>query len=297
MLRYFTNFNILRRLILNKMMMVFVIFCLGFILSFSLGRYSVSRTLDKPLMAQCHEYVTQDHTQLESLFMASDTMNKVILKRIGQLEAKLLQLNLLGKKLVEFTKWDATEFDFNIDESETACQNLNNRTLAENLSYLDKHITKNSQQLSALYSILQNQAVTDSCAISGRKNDIVKGWISSFYGTRKDPITGRSVWHSGVDIAGKEGEPVRCIASGMVTFSGERGGYGNCLEINHGNGLSTRYAHNKALLVEVGDIVDKGQTIALLGQSGRATGPHVHFEVRQNGRAVDPGLWFPEFKK
>ncbi len=105
---------------------------------------------------------------------------------------------------------------------------------------------------------------------------------------RTDPITGKMEFHGGIDYAGKTGSSILSVASGIVTWSGVRYGYGNMVEINHGNGYQTRYAHNKKNLVVVGQKVEQGQIVALMGSSGRATGPHVHFEVVNNGKAVNP---------
>ena len=101
-------------------------------------------------------------------------------------------------------------------------------------------------------------------------------------------MTGKVEFHDGIDYAGKPGSPLLAVASGIVTWSGVRYGYGNMVEINHGNGYQTRYAHNKKNLVVIGQKVDKGQVIGLMGSSGRSTGTHVHFEVVNNGKAVNP---------
>ena len=117
---------------------------------------------------------------------------------------------------------------------------------------------------------------------------ITRGWLSSYFGTRTDPFNGRRAHHSGVDFAGKMGSDVVSVAAGVVTYSGKRSGYGNLVEINHGNGYATRYGHGSELLVNVGETVKKGHIVAKMGTSGRSTGPHVHFEVLFNGRAVNP---------
>lgn len=94
--------------------------------------------------------------------------------------------------------------------------------------------------------------------------------------------------HKGVDFAGKENTPIIATASGVVTWASKRYGYGQLIEINHGNGLITRYGHNKDLLVNVGDVVNKGQNIALMGSTGRSTGPHVHYEILRNNKQINP---------
>ncbi len=116
----------------------------------------------------------------------------------------------------------------------------------------------------------------------------VDGRITSHFGPRVDPLGKGERKHSGIDIAAPTGTPVKAVAAGTVVFSGPAGGYGNLVAIDHGNGITTRYAHNHALLVSVGDRVTLGQEIAQVGSTGRSTGPHLHFEVLRDGHAVDP---------
>ena len=112
--------------------------------------------------------------------------------------------------------------------------------------------------------------------------------MSSKFGYRSDPFTGGGAMHSGIDFKGAHGSPILAAADGVVSFSGWRGGYGRCIEVTHGNGLVTRYAHMSALVATVGTPVKRGQKIGEMGSSGRSTGTHLHFEVRINGTAVDP---------
>jgi murein DD-endopeptidase MepM/ murein hydrolase activator NlpD len=117
---------------------------------------------------------------------------------------------------------------------------------------------------------------------------VKNGWVSSYYGYRTDPFNGKKVFHDGLDFAGKEGSKVYAVADGIVTWKGRRNGYGELVEIDHGNGYVTRYAHNKTVIAEQGQKVTKGQAIALMGSTGRSTGPHVHFEVLRDGKSVNP---------
>lgn len=114
------------------------------------------------------------------------------------------------------------------------------------------------------------------------------GPISSAYGLRADPFDGQSKFHQGIDIAAAAGSTIRAVAPGRVTFSGVAPGYGNMIEVDHGGGFTTRYGHNAKNLVRAGDHVDSGSAIGLVGRTGRATGDHLHFEARRDGRAVDP---------
>lgn len=113
--------------------------------------------------------------------------------------------------------------------------------------------------------------------------------VTSGFGNRRDPFTGRLARHAGFDFRAAYGAPIRASAGGRVRFAGFHGAYGRMVEIDHGNGLVTRYGHASKLLVKRNDIVLPGQEIALVGSSGRSTGPHVHFEVLKNGRPVTPG--------
>ncbi|MCG2840512.1 M23 family metallopeptidase [Sandaracinobacter sp. RS1-74] len=116
--------------------------------------------------------------------------------------------------------------------------------------------------------------------------------ISSPFGPRRDPLDGSARHHGGIDIPARHGTPVRASVEGVVRFSGEAGGYGNMVELDHGGGLVTRYAHLSRRLVRSGARVGRGETLGLVGSSGRATGSHLHFEVREAGRAVAPDGYF-----
>jgi len=122
---------------------------------------------------------------------------------------------------------------------------------------------------------------------------VAGGWISSYYGMRLHPILGYYRWHSGIDIAVNSGTPIRAAEDGVVILAQYNGGYGNCVIIDHGGGISTLYAHASKILVKKGQEVRKGQTIALVGSTGLSTGPHLHFEVRVNGKTQDPLKWLP----
>ena len=122
---------------------------------------------------------------------------------------------------------------------------------------------------------------------------VAGGWVSSHYGQRLDPFTGQPAIHRGLDFAGLDNSAILAAASGVVTWSGRQGGFGNFIEIDHGNGWVTRYGHNAFNLVHPGDYVKPGQTIALMGSTGRSTGTHLHFEVLYRGRQQNPGRFMP----
>jgi murein DD-endopeptidase MepM/ murein hydrolase activator NlpD len=216
--------------------------------------------------------------------------------RMANLQARLLRLDALGQRLTEVSDLDDGEFDFtqapamggpvsSIDEQDIAVPDF-----ISALDSLTLEIEDKQQQLELLDTLLAEQQIQSDSFLSGRP--IGRGWISSPYGRRIDPFNGKLSWHQGIDFAtGREGVDIKAVASGVVTFAGEKQGYGQMVKVNHGNGYETLYAHDDKILVKPGDIVKKGQVIALSGNTGRSTGPHVHFEVHKNGRVVDPSSY------
>ncbi len=222
---------------------------------------------------------------------AKDNLDALAL-RLGQLQAKLIRLDALGERLTEVANLDKGEFDFSSQPalggpaSPSAVESLPLPDFNRSLERLSQQLDDRSEQLGLLETLLMNRNLQAAVQPAGRP--IKRGWISSYYGMRTDPFSGRREMHKGMDFAGKAGSDVVAVAAGVVTWAGERYGYGNLVEINHGNGYVTRYGHNEKVLVKVGDAVKKGQALALMGSTGRSTGPHVHFEVRYKGKTVDP---------
>lgn len=210
--------------------------------------------------------------------------------RLGQIQAHATRLNALGQKLVKIAKIDSGEFSFDEtpgvggpDEMDVIAVKMD---FGSQIDAMVSEFDEREQQLGVLETMLINSNVKEEVFPEGRP--IKLGWVSSYYGTRTDPFSGRLQFHKGMDFASKSGSDVMSVAGGVVTWSGDRYGYGNLVEINHGNGLVTRYGHNERLSVQVGDTIKKGQKIAEMGSTGRSTGPHVHFEVLQNGRQINP---------
>lgn len=215
--------------------------------------------------------------------------------KVAELQARLVRLDALGERLTTIAKLDQGEFDFSQKPAIGGPEGdlLGDAYAAPDfltaIDDLSRQIENREQQLETLDALLVNRRLKEDIFVAGRP--VEKGWMSSRFGRRTDPFNGKVAWHGGVDFAGKEGANIIAVASGVVTWSGERHGYGYMVEISHGNGFSTRYAHNKDNSVDVGDVVKKGQVIAQMGSTGRSTGPHVHFEVYKNGRAVDPSSY------
>ncbi len=212
--------------------------------------------------------------------------------RLGELQAKVIRLDALGERLTEMAKLDKGEFDFSTlpavggPEAGSAIESIEVPDFIQSLETLSKQVEDRSAQLGLLETLLMSRNLEDE--VSPRGRPIQRGWTSSYYGMRTDPFTGRREHHKGMDFAGKQGSKVISVGAGVVTWAGERYGYGNLVEVNHGNGYATRYGHSEKVLVTVGDAVKKGQVVALMGSTGRSTGPHVHFEVLHKGKAVNP---------
>jgi murein DD-endopeptidase MepM/ murein hydrolase activator NlpD len=219
-----------------------------------------------------------------------DTLDALAI-RIAQMNARVIRLDALGRRLTDMADIDEGEFDFDAvpalgGPEEPMAGSSAIPEVVGAMASLGDQLNSREAQLDVLEAILMNQQLNDRVYPQGRP--VNAGWISSYFGKRTDPFTGKPANHTGIDFAGKMGAEIEAVADGVVTWSGDRYGYGIMVEINHGNGYSTRYAHNSENLVQVGDGVKKGQTVALMGRTGRATGPNLHFEVLHNGRRVNP---------
>ena len=244
-----------------------------------------------------HEIVLQQQEVDSGRAEASDTLSAMTVK-LAEMRARLIRLDALGERLTQIASLEEGEFDFSdapgVGGPESPLQSdidplTMQRELATMFEQLDRKLDNRESQLQILTSMMSDNKLKKEQTVAG--TPITKGWMSSAYGMRTDPFLGDKRWHGGVDFAGKKGSEVIAVASGVVTWSGNRSGYGKMVEINHSDGYVTRYAHNDENLVMLGSTVKKGQQIARMGSSGRSTGPHVHFEVYKNGRTVDPASY------
>jgi murein DD-endopeptidase MepM/ murein hydrolase activator NlpD len=215
---------------------------------------------------------------------------------LAELQSRVTRLDAVGMNLTQSAGLEPGEFNFDMapalggplmtsqEDARELIPALEGELFALSTALDDREV-----QLDILSELIQGEQVKSDATPSGRP--ILSGWLSSRYGTRIDPFSGKKAWHEGVDFAGKAGSNIVAVASGVVSWSGERYGYGKMVEVAHGDGVITRYAHNQENLVKVGDMVRRGDVVALMGSSGRSTGPHVHFEVHKNGRPVDPASY------
>lgn len=274
---------------------------LGFLVSFPLllgaGGYVLGLGDAEPgpwaMVKMWEKQLSDQKVKVEFATKNADENIEALSRRLAELQAHVIRLDALGSRLTKVAKLDEGEFDFDSRPAQGGPENADAPTdtivvadFMESLNQLSEQLENRSQQLGLLETMLMSRQLDDEIMPAGRP--VQKGWLSSHYGIRNDPFTGRPEMHKGVDFAGKAGSNVVTVAAGVVTWAGSRWGYGNLVEINHGNGYATRYGHNSEVLVKVGDTVKKGDAIALMGSTGRSTGPHVHFEVWHDGRVVDP---------
>lgn len=259
-----------------------------------LAAHLADQGLLDPVAAKAWEKDLDDQRQeLQQIRQHADQELDGLTLRLAELQAKLLRIDALGERLIDITNINGDEFDFSavpaVGGPGTLGETYQAPEIKSVLDELASRIDKREQQLEVLDDLLLANKIKADTFVAGRP--IKRGWMSSRYGKRTDPFNGRLAWHAGVDFAGKQGSDVIAVASGVVTWASNRYGYGRLVEINHGNGYKTRYAHGAKILVQLGDVVRKGDIIAEMGSSGRSTGPHVHFEVYKNGRTVDPAAY------
>ena len=215
-----------------------------------------------------------------------------IAMRLGEMNAHVIRLDALGRRLTEMADIDSREFNFDVDPPSGGPENDGEGVsaqipdLTKMLTQLEQRVNLRDSQLAALENVILARELKEEIHPEGRP--VTRGFVSSYFGERADPFDGREAFHKGVDFAGAVGDKVVSVAEGVVTWAGERSGFGKLVEINHGDGYITRYAHNQRTLVAVGQMVKRGEAVALMGSTGRSTGPHVHFEVLRNGRQVNP---------
>ncbi|WP_395794201.1 M23 family metallopeptidase [Aquimonas sp.] len=246
------------------------------------------------------ELAAQRETLTEARLEAEEELNAMA-ARLGQLQAHANRLNALGERLTQVGRLEDGEFDFSEPpalggpEDMSAVSNRSKQELVDSLEQLAAQMAAQGDQLAVLESLLLDRELEQSMLPTG--SPVRSGYASSTYGNRIDPFTGRTHFHSGVDFNGPRGTDILSVADGVVAFSGRHPGYGNMVDIDHGNGYVTRYAHNQENLVQEGDRVRAGSLIAKMGSTGRATGSHVHIEVIHNGRTVNPHPFLREARQ
>lgn len=239
--------------------------------------------------ASLRAQVNAQQAQIEATRRDAQREINALAARLGELQAEANRLNALGERLTRIGRLQDGEFDF---EKPVAIggsgpiEDMPRNELDIGLDQLGRQFEASGEQLAVLESLLFNRQL-DMNSVPSRE-PVAGGYVTSSFGYRADPFRGGRALHKGMDFSARTGDAVLSVADGVISFAGRRAGYGNMVEVDHGNGYVTRYAHNSRLLHKVGTLVRAGQEIAKAGSTGRSTGPHVHFEVWQNGRAVNP---------
>lgn len=242
-------------------------------------------------ISELHAQVARQKSQLADLSAGAQRDMDAMAVKLGELQAQSIRLDALGERLAEAGKLDPQEFDFQHapavggPEQNVAPASLP-PNLAAGLDALRNRFDHQQTQLGVLADLLMNRQVDARVKPTGMP--VLDGYIASYFGVRPDPFNGHRDFHPGLDIDVPFGSPVHAVADGVVTYAGLRPGYGKVVEIDHGNGYMTRYAHNSKLLAHVGERVHAGDVISDVGSTGRSTGPHVHFEVWYQGHVVNP---------
>lgn len=268
--------------------------------------YRIQALIDPPgqprppaYLQEQERLLTAERQRLAQARRSAETHLNALAQRLGHLQAQLLRLNALGSRLAQLSGLDKREFNFAetpaVGGPARAALSPRVPDFLQALDNLGREIDHKNERLGLLERVLAERQL--QAAVTPLGWPVQGGWMSSGFGLRVDPFTGQTMFHEGVDIANRLGSPIHAMGAGIVSYAGHRDGYGLVVEINHGRGEGTRYAHARNVLVKSGDKVDKGQVIALVGTSGRSTGPHLHFEILRNDRPVDPQSYLRQATK
>ena len=265
-----------------------VVIVIGYLLGVTWGH--------APIITLWEEDLAYQYRQLEIIENHHTAEIDSLSHKIGLLEGQVTQLSALGNKLVALAKIKDSEFNFKKKTISTGGRSPQNDVVKEHfsiqelkndLSHLQSVIRERENQLVLLDNLYTRVGAELATLPMGRP--VKSGWISSYYGTRKDPFTGRRQFHHGMDFATKKNSSIFAVAGGIVTYAGSKSGFGKMVEVDHRNGYKTRYAHCTKVTVKKGDAVKRGDVVAVVGSTGRSTGPHVHFEiVKGENTSVNP---------
>jgi len=240
----------------------------------------------KQLKQQHRETVTGVQQQLQS------EKNKALVytRTLGQLQARMTRLDALGSRLVDVASLDKKEFNFDIPPARGGLKQppllTDDPQVVQGMADVAGRLTQMDAQLSAVNYVFESKRSRSDA--KPHSWPTIGGWISSRFGPRIDPFTGGQAMHYGVDIANRAGAPVLASSAGVISFAGKMKDFGFVVDVEHAYGYKTRYAHLSAIGVKIGDVVSDRQRLGTVGSTGHSTGPHIHFELRQNGQLIDP---------
>jgi murein DD-endopeptidase MepM/ murein hydrolase activator NlpD len=265
-----------------------VIISLAVLLNYFSLRYAV--TNQSPYLQSLLEAVQAEQTRKTQSYLR-ESLNTMA-ARLGEMQAKLLRLDTLGERLTKLAGIKPTEFMFDQvparggAQSSIPAQEISMSALTDKVANLAVQVDDRTDKLGVLESMFTLSHAKKQ--LLPTELPVATGWYSSNFGWRIDPFTGWNAFHEGMDFMAAEGTAITAAAGGVVVYADLHPQYGNMIEVDHGNGLVTRYAHSSKLIAKVGDVVLRGQKIAEVGNTGRSTGTHLHFEVRQWGAPQNP---------
>lgn len=268
--------------------MAFLVLTLAGALNYGILRFAADLNIPyvKDMLVSIHQR-QQEKTQS----YLQDNLNAMAV-RLGQMQAQLLRLDTLGERLAKLAGFKPQDLMFNEVPgrggaiSSVPSQNLSLGDFTRQMDLLTQQLEDRGDKLGLLESMFTLESARKK--LTPTKLPVEGGWYSSNFGWRIDPFTGQRAFHEGIDFMAEDGTPIYAAAAGVVVYSEFHPQYGNMIEVDHGNDLISRYAHASKRLVKVGDVVLRGSRIADVGKTGRATGSHLHFEVRQRGAAKNP---------
>ena len=269
--------------------MIFVLFIMAvFAAEYVIVRFQPGRVSNE---MRAWLSTAQNHEQLKQQAYLRESLDTMAIS-LGQMQARLLRLDSLGARLVKVAGMKPQEIDFSKVPAQggvyvpSGQQDISLSSMNQQMGSLSALLTDRGDKLAALETLLQQDRLRKK--MLNTIAPVSSGWYSSNFGWRVDPFTGKSAMHEGVDYVVPLGTPIHAAASGMVVYADMHPQFGNLVEIDHGNDILTRYAHASKLVAQVGQVVKRGQLISYVGNTGRSTGNHLHFEVRFKGLAQNP---------
>ncbi len=275
-------------LIASAALMLVTVLALAGAMNYGLLRYAAE--LNIPYVRDVLVAIQEQQNQRAQSYL-QDNLNAMAV-RLGQMQAQLLRLDTLGERLAKLAGFKQQELMFSEIPgrggaiSSVPSQNISLGDFTAQIDVLTRQLEDRGDKLGLLESMFTLESARKK--LTPTRLPVEGGWYSSNYGWRIDPFTGQRAFHEGIDFMAEEGTPIQAAAAGVVVYSEFHPQYGNMIEIDHGNDLISRYAHASRRFVKIGDVVLRGSRIAEVGKTGRATGPHLHFEVRQRGAARNP---------
>ncbi|WP_018293671.1 M23 family metallopeptidase [Mariprofundus ferrooxydans] len=259
------------------------------------GRLALELEKTSVLLQQARTQQAATVASLQGKLQIEQHKSLVYTRALGELQAKMTRLDALGSRLVDVASLDKSEFDFGMEPALGGLRQpgvaVDAPVVQQGVAQVDARLKQMDAQFTALDYMLESKRTQ----LDARPHTwpTKGGWISSGFGPRIDPFTGGQAMHYGVDIANKPGAPVLASSAGVVSFAGKMQDFGYVVDVDHGYGYSTRYAHMSSLSVKIGDVVEDRQKLGRVGSTGHSTGPHIHYEVRHYGKLVNPRQFLP----